>query len=115
MLILSFAGTGQVERAIATATFHPQAAAFTSLLHMCAKNKLWQKALEVFEAMQRHHPGVAPNKMHFSSLISACATAGRWQEATKVRCLTATFDSLELLHGLHACIMSPTNVCEVKR
>ena len=32
---------------IGSAAFQPQAAAFTSLLHMCAKAKLWQKALEV--------------------------------------------------------------------
>lgn len=32
---------------IGSASFQPQAAAFTSLLHMCAKAKLWQKALEV--------------------------------------------------------------------
>ena len=80
----SAAGTGQVEKAIASATFHPQAAAFTSLLHMCAKHKLWEKALEVFEGMKRHYSGVVPNTVHFSSLISACGTAGRWQEATKV-------------------------------
>ncbi len=35
---------------ISSASFQPQAAAFTSLLHMCAKAKLWQKALEVFQA-----------------------------------------------------------------
>ena len=34
-------------RVIGSASFQPQAAAFTSLLHMCAKAKLWQKALEV--------------------------------------------------------------------
>ena len=36
-----------MERAIATATFHPQAAAFTALLKMCAKERQWEKALEV--------------------------------------------------------------------
>ena len=41
------AGTGEVERAIASATFHPQAAAFTALLKMCAKERQWEKALEV--------------------------------------------------------------------
>ena len=40
-------GTGEVARVIGSASFQPQAAAFTSLLHMCAKAKLWQKALEV--------------------------------------------------------------------
>ena len=74
-----------MERAVASATFHPQAAAFTSLLHMCSKAKLWEKALEVFAAMQAHHPGVQPNTVHFSCLMSACATAGRWREAEQVR------------------------------
>ena len=73
-----------MEAAIQLATFHPQAAAFTSLLHMCAKQKLWEKALEVFRAMKAFHPGVTPNTVHFSSLISACATAGRWKEAMEV-------------------------------
>ena len=40
-------GTGEVAHVIGSASFQPQAAAFTSLLHMCAKAKLWQKALEV--------------------------------------------------------------------
>ncbi|KAK9787995.1 hypothetical protein WJX73_009513 [Symbiochloris irregularis] len=77
-------GTGEVERAVASATFHPQAAAFTALLHMCAKAKLWEKALEVFSAMKTHHSGVQPNTVHFSCLMSACATAGRWREAEQV-------------------------------
>ena len=42
------AGTGEVELAIASATFHPQAAAFTALLKMCAKDRQWEKALEVW-------------------------------------------------------------------
>ena len=41
------AGTGEVDKAIRTATFHPQAAAFTALLKMCAKERQWEKALEV--------------------------------------------------------------------
>ncbi|BDA50649.1 probable pentatricopeptide repeat-containing protein At3g61520, mitochondrial at N-terminal half [Coccomyxa sp. Obi] len=77
-------GTGEVARMISSASFQPQAAAFTSLLHMCAKAKLWQKALEVFQAMRDYHPAVRPNTVHFSSLISACATAGRWEEAMQV-------------------------------
>lgn len=69
---------------IGSASFQPQAAAFTSLLHMCAKSRLWQKALEVFQAMRDYHPSVRPNTVHYSSLISACATAGRWEEAMQV-------------------------------
>jgi pentatricopeptide repeat protein len=51
---------------------------------MCAKARLWQKALEVFQAMRDYHPSVNPNTVHYSSLISACATAGRWEEAMQV-------------------------------
>jgi len=69
---------------IGSAVFQPQAAAFTSLLHMCAKNKQWDKALEVFQGMKQHYPAVVPNTVHFSSLISACGTAGRWREALEV-------------------------------
>lgn len=69
---------------IASAAFQPQAAAFTSMLSMCAKSREWQKALEVFQAMRDHHPAVRPNTVHYSSLISACATAGRCEEAMQV-------------------------------
>lgn len=75
---------GEICDIIGSTNFHPQAAAFTSLLHMCAKNKHWDKALQVFEGMKKFHPGVVPNTVHFSSLISACGTAGRWREATEV-------------------------------
>ena len=69
---------------IAHAAFQPQAAAFTSMLSMCAKNREWQKALEVFQAMRDYHPAVRPNTVHYSSLISACATVGRCEEAMQV-------------------------------
>ena len=69
---------------IANAAFQPQAAAFTSMLSMCAKNREWQKALEVFQAMRDFHPAVRPNTVHYSSLISACATVGRCEEAMQV-------------------------------
>ncbi len=87
---------------ISSATFQPQAAAFTSLLHMCAKAKLWQKALEVFQAMRDYHPAVRPNTVHFSSLISACATAGRWEEAMQVNtvCACLTFPTKTQLSSL---------------
>lgn len=75
---------GEVADIIGSTNFHPQAAAFTSLLHMCAKSKHWDKALEVFEGMKKYHPAVVPNTVHFSSLISACGTAGRWREAMEV-------------------------------
>ncbi|KAK9823097.1 hypothetical protein WJX72_000242 [[Myrmecia] bisecta] len=83
-IVAAKVGTGQVQQAILSTTFHPQAAAFTSLFHMCAKQKLWQKALEIFEAMKARPHHVRPNTVHFSSLISACGTAGRWQEALQV-------------------------------
>lgn len=54
---LATAGTGEVRRAIRESTFQPRAAAFTSLIQQCARTKAWQKALEVFEAMQET-PGV---------------------------------------------------------
>lgn len=45
-------GKGEVRRAIVNSTFQPRAAAFTSLIQQCARAKSWQKAIEVFEAMQ---------------------------------------------------------------
>jgi pentatricopeptide repeat protein len=100
-MVAPFVGTGQVQRIIAKATFQPQAAAFTALLHMCAKAKLWEKALEIFEAMKAHHSNVI-NTVHFSSLISACATAGRWEEAYRVslRSLSHSGSCMDQCHGL---------------
>ncbi|CAL8462083.1 g1614 [Coccomyxa elongata] len=74
------AGTGEVRRAITTATFQPRAAAFTSLIQQCARAKNWQKALEVFETM-KEYPAVKANYITYSALISACSSCGRWQEA----------------------------------
>ena len=61
------AGTGEVELAIASATFHPQAAAFTALLKMCAKDRQWEKALEVRPS---------PNDLAQASSIKRCLPAG---------------------------------------
>lgn len=98
------AGMGEVARAVAGASFQPQAAAFTALLHTCAKARAWQTALEVFAAMRAHHPAVAPNTVHFSSLISACAAAGRWQEAIQARARRGASTSLPA----HVLLLCPT-------
>jgi pentatricopeptide repeat protein len=113
-MIAPFVGTGQVQRIIAKASFQPQAAAFTALLHMCAKAKLWEKALEIFEAMKAHHSNVI-NTVHFSSLISACATAGRWEEAYRVSlCILSHSGScMDQCHGLLLTpMLPPTSSCQ---
>ena len=57
---------------IGSASFQPQAAAFTSLLHMCAKAKLWQKALEVRrQHIQLLHP--APPLTAYNTACHAAA------------------------------------------
>ena len=96
------AGTGEIARVIANAAFQPQAAAFTSMLSMCAKNREWQKALEVFQAMRDYHPAVRPNTVHYSSLISACATVGRCDEAMQVHALR-----IDLSDMIFCCVLSP--------
>ena len=60
-VMVACSGTGEVARVIGSASFQPQAAAFTSLLHMCAKAKLWQKALEV----RRSPPWLCRRKLKF--------------------------------------------------
>ena len=45
-------GTGEVQKVIRESTFQPRAAAFTSLIQQCARVRAWQKALEVFQALQ---------------------------------------------------------------
>ena len=46
------AGTGEVQRVIKESTFQPRAAAFTSLIQQCARARAWQKAVDVFQALQ---------------------------------------------------------------
>ena len=46
------AGTGEVQRVIRDSTFQPRAAAFTSLIQQCARARAWQKAVDVFHALQ---------------------------------------------------------------
>ena len=64
-------GTGEVARVIGTASFQPQAAAFPSLLHMCAKAKLWQKALEVRSHLIPLHPALLTKANSHSEFRSA--------------------------------------------
>ena len=45
-------GTGEVQRVIRESTFQPRAAAFTSLIQQCARARAWQKAVDVFHALQ---------------------------------------------------------------
>ena len=45
-------GTGEVQRVIRESTFQPRAAAFTSLIQQCARVRAWQKAVDVFQALQ---------------------------------------------------------------
>lgn len=73
-------GTGEVTHIIATATFCPRAAAFTSLLQLCAKSREMEKALEIFHAMQLV-ACIQPNTFSYSAAISACGRAGKWQQA----------------------------------
>ena len=46
------AGTGEVQRVIRESAFQPRAAAFTSLIQQCARVRAWQKAVDVFQALQ---------------------------------------------------------------
>ena len=45
-------GTGEVQQVIRESTFQPRAAAFTSLIQQCARARAWQKAVDVFHALQ---------------------------------------------------------------
>lgn len=62
-------GTGEVQKVIRESTFQPRAAAFTSLIQQCARVRAWQKALEVFQALQEM-PG-----LKVSSTTSAKSSA----------------------------------------
>ena len=73
---------GEIGRVIGATTFRPREAAFTALIHQCAKSreKSWEKAVEVFEVL-RATPGVSPNCISYSAVISACSSAGQWEQA----------------------------------
>ncbi|KDD74803.1 hypothetical protein H632_c1064p1, partial [Helicosporidium sp. ATCC 50920] len=74
------AGTGEVAAVVASVTFQPRAAAFTSLIQAASKSKDTQKALEIFRAMQ-DVAGVQANTFTYSALISALAKSGQWELA----------------------------------
>lgn len=73
-------GTGDVRHIIETCTFKPREQAFTTLINMCGQLRDWQKAVEVFEAMQSVR-GVKSNMYTYSALIAACSSAGEWVRA----------------------------------
>ena len=73
-------GTGDVRHIIETCTFKPREQAFTTLINMCGQLRDWQKAVEVFDAMQSVR-GVKSNMYTYSALIAACSSAGEWVKA----------------------------------
>lgn len=73
-------GTGEVRQIIETCTFKPREQAFTTLINMCGQLRDWQKAVEVFDAMQCVR-GVKANTYTYSALIAACSSAGEWVHA----------------------------------
>lgn len=73
-------GKGEVRHIIESCTFKPREQAFTTLINMCGQLRDWQKAVEVFEAMQ-HVRGVKANTYTYSALIAACSSAGEWVHA----------------------------------
>ncbi|KAK2080724.1 hypothetical protein QBZ16_000578 [Prototheca wickerhamii] len=75
-------GTGQVAAVLASVTFKPRAAAFTSLIQSASRSKDAQKALEIFQCMQDMFH-ISPNTFSSSALISALAKSGQWQLAER--------------------------------
>ena len=80
-------GTGEVQKVIRESTFQPRAAAFTSLIQQCARVRAWQKALEVFQALQempglkvsnttRAKPSGGPPKK--SAMQKGISATGSW-------------------------------------
>ena len=67
-------GTGEVQRVIRESTFQPRAAAFTSLIQQCARARAWQKAVDVFHALQET-PGLKVRLCTFVHLLSLSTSA----------------------------------------
>ena len=67
-------GTGEVQRVIRESTFQPRAAAFTSLIQQCARARAWQKAVDVFHALQET-PGLKARLCTFAHHLCLMAEA----------------------------------------
>ena len=63
-------GTGEVQRVIRESTFQPRAAAFTSLIQQCARARAWQKAVDVFHALQET-PGLKVRLCTFAQTVES--------------------------------------------
>ena len=73
-------GTGEVSRLIATSRFTPRAPAFTALINVCGKERMANKAVEVFEAT-RFVQGMRKNTYMYSALVSALGTGSQVDRA----------------------------------
>ena len=71
------AGTGEVQRVIRESSFQPRAAAFTSLIQQCARVRAWQKAVDVFQALQET-PGLKVCRIHPKSVSEGSQAVARW-------------------------------------
>ncbi|GAB5354746.1 hypothetical protein AAMO2058_000145700, partial [Amorphochlora amoebiformis] len=58
----------------------PGVVAYGAIIHACAKEKNLQRALVLFEEMQRNH-GLQPDVAIYTSLIKATAHQGDWERA----------------------------------
>lgn len=72
-------GKDRVKDLITKSLFVPRAPAFTALINLCGKEKMSDKALEVFETSQ--DLSIAKNTYMYSALISALGSSGKWQTA----------------------------------
>ena len=80
LILQAEAGTGEIARHIEEAQFTPRHNAFTSLLRLASKSRQPEKAIEIFEAMQKV-ASITPNTFSYSALISALARVGNWEQA----------------------------------
>mmetsp|Transcript_15575 Transcript_15575/g.44286 ORF Transcript_15575/g.44286 Transcript_15575/m.44286 type:complete len:492 (+) Transcript_15575:519-1994(+) len=91
-IMLADSGKGEVKSLITKSLFSPRAPAFTALINMCGKEKMAEKALEVFETSQELK--IEKNTYMYSALISALGSSGLWQKAFEIfeRMLQETSD-----------------------
>eukprot|EP00210_Caulerpa_lentillifera_P000923 g893.t1 len=83
MIFKAKAGSGEIAEALKACTFVPRAQAFTTLINLCGRMREWEKAIEVFEAMEKVR-GVKPNTYTYSALIAACSSSGEWEKALAI-------------------------------
>eukprot|EP01025_Chloroclados_australasicus_P041357 TRINITY_DN4377_c0_g1_i3.p1 TRINITY_DN4377_c0_g1~~TRINITY_DN4377_c0_g1_i3.p1 ORF type:complete len:1262 (-),score=185.28 TRINITY_DN4377_c0_g1_i3:1965-5750(-) len=76
------AGTGQIRQILNASTFRPRLPGLTKIMSRFTKDNKWQKAQEVFDALQDLR--IRPDTTIANAAISACDKGGQWEKALQI-------------------------------